>query len=543
MGKLFGTPRRRTAVRIAAGLIGVGLIPVAMTAGPGTASAAQAPAGTVTTDQAIADALRTLKGTATAFKASSADTYQIRSVVIDGDGTRHVHVDRAFHGLAVIGGDSIVHSAPDGTFRSATLAQSAAITVSTAPSVTRDAAIATAGRQFSGELSSSAADLAIDARAGSPALVWHVTVKGTRRDGPSSLNVLVDARSGAVRATYESIMTADAGTGHGVLTGDTQLGTSKDSAGQWVLTDPSRGNSQTRDGSSQRAGNQTPANTKPFTSSTNVFGNGKNSDLASAGADAQAGIAATWDFYKKTFSRNGIKNDGKGAISYVHLKDPYTGGFFQNAAWDDSCFCMLYGDWAANKPVTALDVAGHEMTHGVTSATANLTYLGESGGLNESTSDILGTMVEFSANNPADPGDFLIGEKIDINGNGTPLRYMDDPKKDHYSLSCWTSSTPGAEVHASSGIGNHFFYLLSNGSGKSTFGDSPTCNNAPAVTGIGRDKAASIWYRALTTKFVSSTNYAKARVATGQAADELFGANSPESTAVKAAWTAVGVNG
>ena len=70
------------------------------------------------------------------------------------------------------------------------------------------------------------------------------------------------------------------------------------------------------------------------------------------------------------------------------------------------------------------------MSHGVTANTAGLNYTGESGGLNEATSDIFGTGVEFYANNAADPGDYLIGEKIDINGDGTPLRYMDKPSKD-----------------------------------------------------------------------------------------------------------------
>ncbi len=102
-----------------------------------------------------------------------------------------------------------------------------------------------------------------------------------------------------------------------------------------------------------------------------------------------------------------------------------------NAFWDDSCFCMTYGDGSGNThPLTSLDVAGHEMSHGVTSNTAGLNYSGESGGLNEATSDIFGTGVEFFANNAADKGDYLIGEEIDINGDGSPLRYMDKPSKD-----------------------------------------------------------------------------------------------------------------
>ena len=140
---------------------------------------------------------------------------------------------------------------------------------------------------------------------------------------------------------------------------------------------------------------------------------------------------------------------------------------------------MTYGDGADNtSPLTSIDVAGHEMSHGVTSATANLVYSGESGGLNEATSDIFGTSVEFYADNAADVGDYLIGEKIDINGDGTPLRYMDKPTKDGGSPDYWSSTVGNLDVHYSSGIANHFFYLLSEGSGAKTINgvdyDSPT---------------------------------------------------------------------
>ena len=92
------------------------------------------------------------------------------------------------------------------------------------------------------------------------------------------------------------------------------------------------------------------------------------------------------------------------------------------------------------------------MSHGVTENTAGLNYSGESGGLNEATSDIFGTAVEFYANNRRRPrGDYLIGEKIDINGNGTPLRYMDKPSKDGRSADCWSTDVGRLDVHYSSG--------------------------------------------------------------------------------------------
>ncbi|MEU0041312.1 M4 family metallopeptidase, partial [Streptomyces sp. NPDC006333] len=277
-----------------------------------------------------------------------------------------------------------------------------------------------------------------------------------------------------------------------------------------------------------------------FSQTSDTWGNGTISNAATAGADAHYGAAETWDFYKNTFNRSGIKNNGVGAYSRVHYGNAYV-----NAFWDDSCFCMTYGDGSGNAdPLTALDVAGHEMSHGVTSNTAGLNYTGESGGLNEATSDIFGTGVEFYANNTSDPGDYLIGEKIDINGDGTPLRYMDKPSKDGGSADNWSSSVGGLDVHYSSGVANHFFYLLSEGSGAKVINgvsyNSPTADGLP-VTGIGRDKALQIWYRALTTKFTSTTNYAAARTGTLAAAGELYGTTSAEYTAVQNAWAAVKV--
>ncbi|MGW3462032.1 M4 family metallopeptidase, partial [Streptomyces olivaceoviridis] len=132
-----------------------------------------------------------------------------------------------------------------------------------------------------------------------------------------------------------------------------------------------------------------------------------------------------------------------------------------------------------------------------------------------------------------------------INGDGTPLRYMDKPSKDGASADYWSSSVGSKDVHYSSGVANHFFYLLSEGSGSKTINgvtyNSPTYNGA-AVTGIGRAKALQIWYKALTTYMTSTTNYKAARTATLNAASALYGSGSAEYNAVAAAWTAVNVS-
>jgi hypothetical protein len=182
------------------------------------------------------------------------------------------------------------------------------------------------------------------------------------------------------------------------------------------------------------------------------------------------------------------------------------------------------------------------MIHGVTENTAGLAYSGDAGGLNESTSDIFGTAVEWYANNASDTPDYLIGEKINLNGNGTPLRYMDKPSKDGASKDCWSSSLGGLDPHYSSGPLNHWYYLASEGSGAKTINgvsyNSPTCN-ASTVTGIGHTKVEKIWYRTLSTYLTSSSNYAAARTGVIKATKDLYGAGSAECTAVDKAMAAI----
>ena len=201
-------------------------------------------------------------------------------------------------------------------------------------------------------------------------------------------------------------------------------------------------------------------------------------------------------------------------------------------------------DTTVRDVVVAPDGTQH-VRYGVTSKTAALTYSGESGGLNEATSDIFGTLVEFHADNPSDPGDYLIGEKVVRSDFGRDaLRRMDKPSKDGNSADHWSSSLKDLDVPYSSGVANHFAYLLAEGSGAKTINgvayDSPT-HDGSKVTGIGRDKLGAIWYRALTVYMTSSTNYAGARTATLSAAKDLYGAGSTEYKAVAAAWTAVNV--
>jgi Zn-dependent metalloprotease len=117
---------------------------------------------------------------------------------------------------------------------------------------------------------------------------------------------------------------------------------------------------------------------------------------------------------------------------------------------------------------------------------------------------------------------------------------MYKPSLDGQSYDCWEPGVGNADVHYSSGVGNHFFFLLAEGSGETRYGTSPTCDGS-TVTGIGLESAEQIWYVALTTYMTSNTNYAGARTATLNAAADLFGVGSTEYETVAAAWTAVNV--
>ncbi|MFJ3338529.1 M4 family metallopeptidase [Streptomyces sp. NPDC086766] len=465
-----------------------------------------------------------------------------KDVVKDVDGTLHTRYERTYAGLPVLGGDLIVHTSEAGRTEGVTRAAKSAIKVA---SLKPQIAAAKAEKQAlsvarAAGSEKTAADSAprkvIWAGKGTPVLAYETVVGGVQDDGtPNELHVITDAATGKKLYEYQGIET---GTGKTLYSGTVTLNTTL-SGSTYQLYDTTRGGHKVYN----KAHQQSPTQGTLFTDSDDVWGTGTASSSTSdqtAAADAAYGAQETWDFYKNTFGRNGIKNNGVGAYSRVHYGNAYV-----NAFWDDSCFCMTYGDGSGNThPLTAMDVAGHEMSHGVTSNTAGLNYSGESGGLNEATSDIFGTGVEFYANNASDPGDYLIGEKININGNGTPLRYMDKPSKDGSSADYWSSSVGGLDVHYSSGVANHFFYLLSEGSGAKTVNgvsyNSPTYNGS-TVTGIGRDKALQIWYKALTTYMTSTTDYKAARTATLSAASALYGSGSAEYNAVAAAWTAVNV--
>src|SRR6478609_7898923 len=483
--------------RLKSGLATGGLLALALAISPAIPAGAAAGGGH---DKAPAPESQSLKASEQSHAAATAsalglkgEALTVKSVIADPNGATHVRYERTINGLRVVGGDFISHKDASGTVKSVTW------------NIRKDATPAS----FTPKISRAAAQSA-----------------GIKADQtPTRLHTIVDADTGKTLTSWDDIKE---GTGNGIFVGSVSLATSG-SSGAYTMKD-THGN-YTTDLNQATSGNGTT-----FTDADDVWGTGSQSNRQSAAVDAHYGAGKTYDYYNTQLGRAGIWNNGTGARSRVHYGQNYV-----NAFWDGTQ--MTYGDGAGNAaPLVELDVAGHDMSHGVTENTAGLAYTGDAGGLNEATSDIFGTGVEWYTNNPSDTPDYLIGEEININGNGTPLRYMDKPSKDGGSKDCWSSSLGGLDPHYSSGPLNHWYYLASEGSGAKTINgvsyNSPTCN-ASTVTGIGHLKAEKIWYRTLSTYLTSSSNYAAARTGVIKAAKDLYGVGSAECTAVDKAMGAI----
>lgn len=270
-------------------------------------------------------------------------------------------------------------------------------------------------------------------------------------------------------------------------------------------------------------------NAVDFTDDDNIWDNA-NADLDEYATDAHWGAEMTYDYFWLQHGRNSIDGNGFALNSYVHYDNNYA-----NAFWDGQR--MTYGDGNGTSwnPLTALDIAGHEVSHGLTNFTANLVYQAESGALNESFSDIFGTSIENFAR-PTN-WNWLIGEDI-----GSALRSMSNPNAygdpDTYFGTNWASLTGGDNggVHTNSGVQNFWYYLLvTGGTGSNDNGDNYNVN------GIGFIEASEIAFRNLTVYLTDNSDFADARFYSIQSAVDLFGGCSPQVEATTNAWYAVGV--
>ena len=289
----------------------------------------------------------------------------------------------------------------------------------------------------------------------------------------------------------------------------------------YILKDNCRGN-----------GIQTYIDNKKVKDNDNIWSDSNDCPAVSAHWAAEK----TYDYFYYNFNRNSFDNNGAEILIYTN--DP--SGGYDNAYWNGYDLHFGPGNGGnSNNALVSLDVVGHEFTHAVTEYEAGLTYSYESGALNESFSDIFGTMIEFYALGNSG-GNYYIGENFWIQGG--KLRDLSNPKSklqpDTYHGTYWQNgSNDNGGVHKNSGVQNYWFYLLSEGG--SGVNDNGRAYN---VQGIGRDKAARIAYRNLTIYLSSNSNYSDAKNGSIWSAMDLYGSCSNEVIQTIKAWDAVGVS-
>ena len=311
-----------------------------------------------------------------------AGEFTIQDVTSDPDGARHVRVQQRYRGLRVWGGQLILHLAPDGSERPATDALVRGIQLDTQPNLDvaealavtheREAAQGVYARPPTAELVVYPA-VALERRVGAGGnardfaprilrhhLAYHIHLE-LRNGSPETRqdDYLVDAHTGAILRKWSTLLTLrDQGkpattTGRSQYSGEVQLGSLAASCG-FVMSDPTRNFISTRDLAGRMDGQGAL-----YVTTEGSWGDGENYDPGrgsrspngqTAAVDAHFGLQTTWDFYRNVLGRNGIDGKGRAAYNLVH----YDSGF-DNAFWDDGCFCMTYGDGDTFKTVTSLD--------------------------------------------------------------------------------------------------------------------------------------------------------------------------------------------
>ncbi|HLO66853.1 MAG TPA: M4 family metallopeptidase [Holophaga sp.] len=428
--------------------------------------------------------------------------------------------------------------------------------------------------------------------------VWAYKVDVTTmnsQDGVVDMEYLVDARTGGILRKMSNLRPAEApsrvqGTGLGQYVGQVTLETTQEADGTYSLHSQVHGSRPNP--FFQRAYNQDLVGLTTFYemhdletwgyiseyygNPDNLWGDGfpfmdypneglKNGETAAV--DAHYGVSLTWDMYRDVFGRNGLDGDGTTPFALVHMRNPGTGMKFDNAMWSDGIFGMLFGDGSfypdrlmrdpetglpypgnaqGMMSLTELDVAGHELSHGLTFASAGLDYQGESGGLNEASSDIMGTLVEAYHFRPKGQDDAIpnYGNDWQLGGKcrpSGPLRYMDRPSRDGLSADNWYEGIEWMEVHYSSGPMNRCFHFLSAGAPADPASERYSAYLPQGMDGIGNDAAGRIWFKALTEYMTPTTNYHQAGAAMVKAAGDLYGPSSREAAATRKALTAINV--
>jgi Zn-dependent metalloprotease len=468
------------------------------------------------------------------------DSLVVTRADVDERSRAHTRVQQYFRGIPVFGGEAIVHLREDGEVEAVTDALVPSVAVNPRARLGAGAAIGRAvANHGCGDCLTAppVANLMVLRQQGVDRLVYRVELR--REDGTAQTSLpvtFVDANTGDIVWEYDNLQT---GSGNSLYSGTVTIGSSRNASGTYYMENLTArtGTFDFRNGTSS---------VFRFSDADDLW----NSTTQRAGVDAQFGAERFLDYLRTVHGRNGI--DGAGGPNGYTAHDGVTrllssrvhySSNYNNAFWNGQFMTYGDGDGVNFSPLVTLDIAGHEMMHGVTQFTAGLVYSGESGALNESWSDVFGAMTERRVRGESSLT-WLIGEQAYTPGvAGDALRSMSNPHAasnsgftadddpDHYSER-YTGTGDNGGVHINSGIANKAFYLLAVGG---------THHRGGSMTGIGADQAARIWFVAMTSYMTSSTNFTGARTATLNAAAALHGAGSTQHTAVGSAWCLVGV--
>lgn len=373
----------------------------------------------------------------------------------------------------------------------------------------------------------------------------------------------VDARTGRILQRLPEDLHVDApavGTGYTYHSGEVPLDTMRTEAGTFQLLDPLRG------GGGVFGHNAVTDMTRSWgddpgtlvRNRTNAWGdgspeirgadpNGPNGQTVAA--DAAVGLRDAWDYFLNVHGRKGF--DGRGTATSVRVHGRGEG--YDNAAWDKRTHSITIYPASRLLAFAEPTTLGHEFTHGVTETTAGLIYLGESGGLDEATSDIFGHLIAtytWSGGGSGREPSALIGDKdvpwtVEhvVAADLTPevTRYLDQPSRDGLSPDAWNPHLAALDPHHASGPMNRAFYFLSKGASPLPGAATHSRFLPEGMVGIGNDKAARIWYHTLTTQLRPDATYLDARRGAIRSAGALFGVLSKEDFAVREAFGAINV--
>lgn len=499
-------------------------------------------------DSTFIDAATVFQVYKTAFRLKAADSLGLKKFKEDNLGYVHLYFDQYYNNIRIEGGEMIVHAKSEfsGEF-STPIAKTAngklviGLNLNTTPLVNSQEALNKVFDVFTSEFIEWTRDTSlfprgklviqrIDLNKGfvpeNMTLAWRFDLIASFE----SERFYVDAKTGAILNSIPIAINCDPATVTTTWYGNKVISVRQPAPGNFILQDDCAIDHawqlHTFDGNDDAnfIGGSTEFN------STDAAYNA--TFIERIGGTTHWGLHESLDYYETTFGRNGWNGLGANLNAYARA------GYGNNAFWHGAGV-MSFGNGASvstdNDDINPLDVAGHELTHGVIESEANLIYSYESGALNESFADIFGEAIERSA---LGANNWLMG--ADIAGFG-PIRSFINPNNfshpDTYKgTNWWTSPGDAGGVHTNSSVQNRWFYLLANGgSGTNDFSETFS------VSGIGFDKAAAIAYRNLTVYLTNGSQFLDAREGALNAAADLFGNCSDEQIQVGRAWYAVHV--